>query len=265
MSQSARANAASHASDLAAYTGKGFPGTLDQAIADCPVAEPDLSQTQGMVRLCDATRDVLYEGGYSPTAVRYTPGTRPRLEAIVEGFSGSDADRVEQARQWVADHVVHPHFVGPLRPDRGMTEEQLIDSGTGWCNEQSRVFILLCEVMGIPARLCFVFHANLRSGHTCTEVYLDGRWAFCDVTFGVMIRLPDGRWATGGDLSGPHRDLAHAAYRPAFEDAYARTLPYVENEPGWCSADRPTVERGGDMLEFIGICNYLGLGIESKS
>src|SRR5258708_4108818 len=128
----------------------------------------------------------------------------------------------------VKANVVHPHISADTAPNRAMTEEQLIESGRGWCNEQSRVFVALCEVMEIPSRLVFLFHSNLRSGHTTAEVLIDGRWVFFDVTFGVVATLPDGRLAEARDLSGPYRQLAHAAYRPALAEYFPKVLPYVE-------------------------------------
>ncbi|MCE9592051.1 MAG: transglutaminase domain-containing protein [Planctomycetes bacterium] len=249
--------------NLKPYIGRGFPGNLDELIATCPVKDPDLAQTQGMVRLCNETSAALY-GDYSPTAVRYRNGSRPALEKITAAFTGATPrQRVAQAMEWTARTVVHPHMLRMLAPDRGMTEEQLIGSGTGWCNEQSRVFIALCEVMGIPARICFVFHDNLRCGHTCAEVYLDGRWVFHDVTFRVVVTKPDGTLAEGRELNGPLRDLAHKAYRPALAEYYAKVQPYVETCPGWRSADRPSVDRGGDLLGYMGICNYIVEGVEA--
>lgn len=252
--------------DLTPYIGRGFPGNLDHLIATCPVKDPDLSQTLGMVRVCPETEGVLYDTrrGYSPTKIRYRRGSRPRLEAIVARFDApTPLGRVDQAIEYVNRTVVHPHMLRPLEPDRGMTEEQLIDSGIGWCNEQSRVFIALCEVMEIPARICFVFHDNLRCGHTATEVFLDGRWAFVDVTFDIHVRKPDGTLAEGRELSGPLRPLAHAAYRPSLERYYAKVQAYVETCPGWRTADRPTAEAGGDLLGHLGICNYVIDGVEA--
>jgi transglutaminase-like putative cysteine protease len=249
--------------DLSPYVAKGFPGKFDEAIAKVGVAGIDKEQAQTMVRVCAETEATLYGPDFSPTKIRYRKGSRPVLEKIVAQFRGRTAvERATEAMHWVASNVVHPHLAGPMAPDRAMTEEQLIASRTGWCNEQTRVFIALAEVMEIPARLCFVFHENNVCGHTCAEAWLESRWAYVDVTFTVIARLPDGRLAEGRDLSGPYRALAHKAYRPSFEAYYARVLPYVEGCPGWCSKDRPTLDRGGDLMAYLGITNYLIQGVE---
>lgn len=250
--------------DLRPYIARGFPGKWDKELATTPVVGIDRRQCQTMVRLCPETEAVLYGRDYSPTKLLYRPRMRPVLESIAGKLSGIEPlEKVTAAMAWVSEHVVHPHFTGPLAPDRGMTEEQLIQSGHGWCNEQVRVFIALCQIVQIPSRLCFLFHENTICGHTAAEVFLDGRWVFVDVTFGIVVKLPDGLFAEGRDLSGPYRSLAHEAYRPALEDYERRVLPYVEQCAGWCRKDRVTPDRGGDLLHTLGICNYIIAGVES--
>ena len=249
--------------DLQPYIGRGFPGDIDRGIAEVGVAGIDREQAHSLVRLCEETEPILYGSDFSPTRLRYRPGSRPTLERIAAGLRGhTPMDTARAVMAWTAGNVVHPHVVGHVAPDRAMTEEELIESGLGWCNEQARVFIALCEVMEVPARLCFLFHANLRSGHTTAEAYLDGRWAWFDVTFDITITLPDGRPAEGRDLSGEYRSLAHHAYREKLKAHYERIKPFVETMPGWCAADRPDPERGGDLLAYIGICNYVIDGVD---
>jgi len=250
--------------DLTPYIAKGFPGEFDKGIAECGVGGIDLQQTHSLVRLCDETVDTLYSPEYSPQKVRYIQGSRPELEKIVAQFDGATpTERAKQAMNWVATKVVHPHHVGPTAPDRALTEEGLIESECGYCNEQARVFIALCEVMEIPARLLFLFHANEVCGHTIAEAFLDGRWALFDITFDVVVTLPDGRLAEGRDICGANTALAHDAYREPMKEYNAKALPYVENIPGWRSSQRPQVECAGDMLMYMGICNYITEGVEA--
>ena len=251
--------------DLSPYIAKGFPGDLDAAIANVGVRGIDREQSLGMVRLCAQTEETLYGPEYSARHIRYQKGSRPTLEKIAAGFHGTPRERALGAMQWVYENVAHPHIFGPTAPDRALSEEALIETTCGWCNEQTRVFIGLCEVMEIPARLCFINHSNARCGHTTAEVFLDNRWVFFDVTFNLVIELPDGRLAEARELSGEYRDLAHAAYRPLLERHYERIHPFVEEMPGWRRADRPDIERGGDLMDTIGICNYLIDGVEAIS
>ena len=250
--------------DLTPYVARGFPGQWDRHIAETPVAGLDLDQALSMVRLCPETAAALYGPDFSPQALRYAPGSRPELEALARSFAGFDpAATVLRIAAWVRSRVQHPHLVGFVAPDRGLSEEDLIQSGVGWCNEQSRVFVALCEVLEIPGRLCFLFHSNQRCGHTATEVFVEGKWAFVDVTFDVFVRLLDGPPATALELQGPHRDLAHQAYQRPLADYLARVRPEFDEVPGWGLRDRPTADRGGDLLEVIGLANYVIDGVEA--
>ncbi len=249
--------------DLTPYIARGFPGDADRQIAQTPVAGIDREQAQSMVRLCPETAPVLYGPEFSPRAIAYRAGSRPLLEAVPAGLPcRTSRDSVDSIHTWVREHVRHPHLAGFVAPDRALSEEGLIDSGVGWCNEQARVFIALCGVAGIPARLCFLFHSNERCGHTATEVWLEGKWAFCDVTFGVLVMLPTGEPASGLDLQGHYRALAHEAYRAPLTDYLAHVRPEFDHVPGWGLADRPEPNLGGELLHAIGICNYVPEGVE---
>ena len=233
--------------DLTPYTCRGFPGELDRAMAEVPVAGIDRAQTHSMIRLCDETEAILYGWDFSPRSIRYHSGSRPKLEKIASKLGGDAA----AAMEWVRKNVRHPNVASHVRPDRAMTEEDLIESGVGWCNEQCRVFIALCQVMELPARLCFLFHANGKTAHTAAEVLLHEKWAFHDVTFGVRVRLVDGTLAEAGELRGRYRELAHEPYRAPLMDYHRGQNPPID------------VNRGGDLLDSVGICNYLIDGVEA--
>jgi hypothetical protein len=235
--------------DLSPYIGKGFSPQIDHMIATVGVAGIDLMQTQSEVQLCDETEPILYGETFSPRRIRYQIGSRPVLEKICTGFRG---DRVLEAMRWTQAHVIHPHFSGPTPGDRALSEERLIESGRGYCNEQSRVFIALCEVMEIPARLCFLWHVNNGTGHTATEVFNDGRWEFCDATYGVRSGVEARK------LRGSKRSLANTLYREPLRAWIAK--PPSDFVTGDASGIDP--ERGGDLFESVGICNYLIDGVE---
>jgi hypothetical protein len=251
---------------LTDFQARGFPGLWDQHLATTPVAGIDRVQCHAQILVTPETSPLLYDDpGFSPRRIRYRQGSRPELERLAAGITGhTPTQRVINLMNYAAKTVDHPHYHGPLVPDRGMSEEALLASGVGYCNEQSRVFLALCQVLEIPSRLCFLYHANTICGHVATEVWLEGRWAFFDVSFMVHARLPDGRLAEGRELSGPYRALAHAAYRPALQEYERRLQPFVENCQGWRKADRPTVAAGGDLLATIAIGNYLTTGVMAR-
>ena len=250
--------------DLKPYTAKGFTGNFDKSIANVGVAGIDREQAHAMIRLCPETEACLYGPEFSPRRVRYRAGSRPELDRVTATMKHlPPRERAVAAMKWVITNVVHPHLIGKTPPDRGMTEEQLIASGRGWCNEQTRVFIGLCQVMGLPARVAYVFHCNGVCGHTAAEVLLDGKWSFFDVTFDVTVSLPDGTLASAAELSGPKRQLAHDADREPKKRYQRATQTWVHDEPGWGRKDRPSVDQAGDLLDGIGICNYVIEGVDA--
>ncbi|WP_194927007.1 transglutaminase-like domain-containing protein [Catenulispora pinisilvae] len=251
---------------LSDYIARGFPGGLDAAIAAVGVGGVDRIQAQCQLRYCPETDGALYPPHPQRQTLKYEPDSRPVLEAIAARLGGGTArERAQAAMRWVNVHVVHPHHVDErVPPDRALSEEDIVASGAGWCNEQARVLISLCEVGGIAGRLCFVYHDNLRCGHTAVELDLDGRWAFFDPTFDVSVELPDGRLAEARELSGASRALAHQAYREPLAEYYEHCRPWVEDEPGWGFADRPSVEAGGDLLAYLGFTHYLIDGVTRR-
>ena len=236
--------------DLTPYTCRGFHGEFDRLMRDVPVAGIDRQQTHSMIRLCDETEPILYGKSFSPRKIRYHTGARPKLETIAAQFRDNDGlVDFHAAMAWVRDHVRHPHFAGPVAPDRALCEEDLIASRVGWCNEQCRVFIALCEVLEVPARLCFLFHANGRTAHTACEAFEYERWQFFDVTynygFGHETRLI---WSD--------EELCRV-----MDKIYAEPLAEYYRD---CPAPID-ITRGGDLFAGIGICNYLIEGVEAVS
>ncbi|MEU6411994.1 transglutaminase family protein [Microbispora sp. NPDC046933] len=249
--------------DLSPYRGRGFPGDIDHAIATTPVAGIDLDQARGQLRLAPETEPLLY--GAPPPAITYVPGARPRLEPVVAALpAGSPREFAVAANRWVNAHVTHPHHLPErIPPDRALAEEQIIASGSGWCNEQARVLVALAGLRGVPGRLCFAVHANLRCGHTAVELFLDGGWAFFDPTFGVFAESPDGRLAEARELAGAARESADLAYREPLARYYARCRPHVEDQPGWRTADRPAVDAGSRLYTHLGFTDYLIDGVRA--
>jgi hypothetical protein len=248
--------------DLAPFRARGLPGEYDRFIAEIPVEGIDREQAQALIRFAPETEALLYGPDYTPRRIEYHIGTRPIIEKIADCFTIRSADDwFEQAMNWVAAQVVHPHLVGDASKAGGQSEEAIIESEVGWCNEQARVFLALCEVSGFPARLCFLFHENGRCSHVATEVYREERWAFYDPTFGVCVRLPDGRLAETRDLSEPFRETAHAAYRSALERYYTDSIIELPDDDSWSPGNRPAWDRGGDLLHMFGISNYLIDGV----
>ena len=241
----------------------GLPLYIAPSFEGLAVEGIDLDQAKSAILLNSDTEAILYGADFSPTRIRYIPGSRPKLEEIAARLrGGAPRESAEAVLWWILDNIRHPYFSVFVPKNRAITEEEIIESGVGWCNEQARALIALCEVMEIPGRMCFLSHKNGKCGHATAEVYLDGKWAWFDVTFGVRVELPDGKLATAGELSNTYRDLASKAYRPVLERREALYMPFIEDESGWRTGERVTPDAGGDLLHVIGICNYIIDGVE---
>ena len=148
-----------------------------------------------LVLLCPQTVAVLYGAAAVPQP-RYEAGTRPVLEQVVAAATAGRGSETEQAlalMRFCRDlyrrnpiELQGPQYVF------GGTEEQLIAKGEQTCECLARLHVALCEIAGIPARI--VMH--VLGGHICSEVFVDGAWAYMDPRTGVYFQKPDGRLAS---------------------------------------------------------------------
>ena len=149
------------------------------------VAGLDRYQANLFVWYGPATAEYLYTD-YTPLTVPYKPGTLPAFETAAARFTAGCATDTAKAlallTRAMPDLFRHPGMPprggDGVRADRNLDDEALLASGIGWCNEQARVFIRLCQVSGIPARMIHLFGQN----HTVAEFYADGRWVMADST-----------------------------------------------------------------------------------
>jgi transglutaminase-like putative cysteine protease len=115
--------------------------------------------------------------------------------------------------------------------DRGLDDEALLASGCGWCNEQARAFVRLCQICGMPGRVIHLWGQN----HTIAEFYADGRWALADGTYQFVVPGKDGKLlsvAQCHDGAEGQRAYAQAKYRRV-----QQMLAMSDAELGFTKAD----------------------------
>jgi hypothetical protein len=111
----------------------------------------------------------------------------------------------------------HP-FMAPLGPacqtDRNLEDEPLLASGIGFCNEQARVYVRLCQVAGIPARLIFLFYADRKGGHVVAEFFTGGRWHLADASWFCVFPDAAGQLMSAAEChrEGEGKTMAGNAY-----------------------------------------------------
>jgi hypothetical protein len=167
--------------------GKKIFGSATQGI--------DRYQANQFVFYRPETADYLYKD-YTPLQVNYKAGTLPAYEKVAAAYTAGCKTETEKAVALLTKAMPavfrHPGMppLGPaVKPSRNLGDEALLVTGCGWCNEQARVFIRLCQVLGIQARMIHLFGQN----HTVAEFYADGRWALADASNFFVSPGQDGK------------------------------------------------------------------------
>ena len=134
--------------------------------------------------------------------------------------------------------------------DQGLTEEQLLESGYGWCNAQARVFCCFSQIAEIPSRIIFAGNRERRYGHTVSEVLLPDGWMMVDQTKGCYF-IKDDKPIRAVDV---YNDIDCREYfEPIYREevsVWRKDLP-PEVVEGMMASDNPL-----DGYKEIGICNY---------
>lgn len=69
----------------------------------------------------------------------------------------------------------------------GGTEREIIDRGTDWCTDISRVGCALLQCLNIPCRMVGLVNTKQAyNGHTVCEAIVEKRFIMCDFTYGVL-------------------------------------------------------------------------------
>jgi hypothetical protein len=249
--------------DLRPFLARGFGEIHDRNLVRVPVRGIDRLISFATIRLAPETKDYLY-GKFTEREVMYRQGSRPVLEDIVKRLPGDEdcsaAEWLLRILKWTVSEIKHPNLVAgedyeSLPTGRNLSEEAIIASGWGWCNEQARVVVALCQVAGSPARMCSLWHRDpQRGGHMACEVYVDGKWRFVDASMGLIVRLPEGGASAWEISTDPEvRRAAARAYRDAAlatctQHGAPRTTPGLRE---WIEEDDQH-----ELFHQIGITNY---------
>jgi transglutaminase-like putative cysteine protease len=232
---------------------------IDQRI-EPPVAGIDLEQALNYVDLDVAGEEFLYEH-YTGTRLPYVRGSRPLLEKIAGDVSGgieSRFGRVQALSRYVSEEIPWAGYYRKLTGNRlaagrGMIEEDIIESGYGWCMEQARVLCGLTQVIGIPSRLVFAGNKVKQHGHVLIEAYLPEGWVGVDQSFNVCF-LMDGKPVRAAALRRDpevraHFDGIYLTHASRLIEDLGRDL--LTTDFRMILADHPI-----EGFDEIGICNH---------
>lgn len=219
----------------------------------------DLEQALNYIDVDDVGESFAYER-YTSRHLFYTAGARPELETAAASAVGSRSEAGDQIRalaHWVAGEVKWAGYYqketgSRLPPDRNLSEESLIHSKYGWCNEQARVFCLLAQVVGIPSRLIFASNPARSYGHCIAETLTDQGWMAVDPSFGFCFEM-DGDPVRACDIFRDPDARSHfeSAYRTLCRNLRAELGPDMDSDFAMAVADNPL-----DGFSAIGVHNY---------
>ena len=206
------------------------------------------------------------DGQYTPAKAEYPKGLFPTLEPIVARYTtAAQSDRAKAIAlltKGIAGHLLHPVAPPkgpPVATNRGMDDETLFASSCARCNEQARVYIRLCQIAGIPARMIYLFYSDGNSGHVVAEFFADGHWCMADSTWICVFPDDNGRLLSAAELHAP-------AAKPTVQRAYlARWTEILQhsNKPsdkqlaaGARRGSQGVAPYKADNLGSFGVLNY---------
>jgi hypothetical protein len=223
-----------------------------------PVAGIDLEQALNYTD-SDGLDLAWFYRSFTYPRVFYQPGSRPILEKIVWEQTKADSpdiDRLRACLEVVVQRMPHYILLGYNgAADRALTEEGLLQSGHGWCNEQARVLVALTQIARLPSRLVFAQSRDGEIAHVVAEVYVDGNWVLVDQTEGLIFTRQDGRPINVLDLRtdpAVWRE-ANAMYKAQQQRNRARAKDKSFWDTGHGIARRP---HPLDLFECVGYHNY---------
>lgn len=156
----------------------------------------DMEIIEEMIPLNEITADYMYTK-YTPLKIKYKKGSRPLLENVVSETIKQGMSEREKALKLMI-RCRDNYLKGLAKPDifYGGNEEELLKRGAIMCNEISRVFVCLCQIAGLPARL----HGSHITGHMTAEVYANKKWRWIDPRFGVAPVLSNNQPVSAWEL-----------------------------------------------------------------
>ncbi|MEI6425418.1 MAG: transglutaminase domain-containing protein [Lentisphaerota bacterium] len=207
---------------------------------------------------------------YTPLRVNYRKGLLPAYEELSAEVTAGCSTETEKAIALLLKGVArvkHPFMVpcgADVSSDRSCDDESLLKSGLGWCNEQARVFIRLCQVNNMPARLIHLFYSDKKTGHCISEFYADGRWCMADASWLCVFPGPDGRLLSAAQChdGGEGQKYCGIAYYRRQQELLKLSDAELNLKSAECHVNwrqriaAQTAEELASLLTFFAVINY---------
>lgn len=212
------------------------------------------------IALDDVSKDFI-DSVYTSATICYEKRSRPVLEDVAKKVlhrTREPFECLDLLARYVAETVrwagYYEYQTGRRLPvDRNGSEEEILKSGFGWCNEQARLFCALAQISGIPARLVFGSHGEGRYGHVVSEALTPCGWMLIDQSFGYCFAYegrPIDAWSAWHD----------PAMRRHFDPIYRSLCKQLERDLGHdiLARDFQMAIAAHPLFGFekLGYCNY---------
>lgn len=104
-----------------------------------------------------------------------------QTEEIVKK-SNTDQEKAISIARWISSNISN-------RKNEGRDEYSWYASRSGLCGARARLFVKMCELEGIPAKVFNMYNfGRVGGGHSCAQAYYNDKWHFFDVTYaGVFM------------------------------------------------------------------------------
>ncbi len=137
-----------------------------------------------MILINSDSEDYLYNRPISKIDIEVT---NHELFNFAKKFRGkSDLQTIKNVLNFTRN-IVRNYDVPFDNMEFGGTEKEIIDRGTDWCTDISRVGLALLQCLNIPCRLAILVNGKKAyNGHTVCEAYIDDEYILVDFTYGVL-------------------------------------------------------------------------------
>lgn len=115
----------------------------------------------------------------------------------------------------------------------GMSVEERLEKGVGWCNHQVDLFMQLARHQNIKTRMLFLLTKDMhQSPHTIGEAWDGERWVIIDPAWNLILRNRRGNLATRQDIADDFSILKEGVkeiaktYPPYNDDEHLRMYVY---------------------------------------
>jgi len=174
---------------------------------------------KNMIFLDEDSKSLLYK---APNAVSQDISNHELYEIALKLKGGNHLESINRTIEFVNEIV--ERFNTPFEEMIfGGTELEIIQRGSDWCTDISRVGAAIIQCLDMPSRIAILVNPfQAYHGHQVVEVYLEGTYMMCDFLYGVIARL-DRNYSVYELINKP--ELVHKIYSSKIDDS--KQLDYI--------------------------------------